>query len=152
LPVWWRSREEALDRFGAYPEFTRGRFTYHFFLDARWPSLRGTVARTSFFVRQAWRLHRTFGPYDAVMTYGTNSTGVAAVAISRLLGAKLIAEIPGVPEDSYLFDGPAPGASSRLKHAIADRTLSYVLRRAHHAKLLYPAQLSKYPSLRDTLP
>ena len=147
LPVWWRTRSEAIEKFGSYPTFERGRFTYHFFLDMRWRGALGTVARTAFYVRQAVRLHRASGRFDAVMTYGTNSTGVASMLVSRLLRTPLIAEIPGVPEDAYLFDEPRVRNSHRLKHQIAQRAVRLVLTKADHAKLLYPNQLARYAAL-----
>jgi glycosyltransferase involved in cell wall biosynthesis len=82
------------------------------------------------------------------MAYGTNSTGLAALLISRVLRTRLVVEIPGVPQDAYLFDEANTRWFHRVKHAIADWTLGLVALRADHIKLVYPTQLASYPLLR----
>jgi glycosyltransferase involved in cell wall biosynthesis len=147
LPVWWRHPDEVRRAFGAYPEVQRGTFSYHLILAARWPQpLRGLMT-TAAFIRQADQLQRRKGPYDVVMCYGTNMTGLAAVLINRRIRGKLVAELPGVPEDTYLRDVPRPNRWRRLKHAVADASLHLVVSRSDRAKLLYPDQLAAYPRL-----
>jgi len=81
------------------------------------------------------------------MTYGTNRIGIAGVILKWITGAKLIVEIPGVPEDIFRYDAPHPGIRAAVKRFFADRFLEWIGATADCIKLLYPWQLRKYPRL-----
>jgi glycosyltransferase involved in cell wall biosynthesis len=83
------------------------------------------------------------------MTYGTNRPGIAGVILKWITRAKLIVEIPGVPENAFRFDEPHPGIRTAIKRYFADHFLVLVGKTADCIKLLYPWQLQKYPQLHN---
>jgi glycosyltransferase involved in cell wall biosynthesis len=91
-------------------------------------------------------LHRK-KKFDVIVIYGTNVPGLAGVVLKWLTGAKLIAELPNVPENSYRFDKPNPGIWDAAKRWLADLLLNFVGTSADCLKLLYPWQLEKYRRL-----
>ncbi len=81
------------------------------------------------------------------MTYGTNMPGIAGILLKWMTGAKLIVEIPGVPEDAFRYEEPRPGLPASAKRFVADRLLALAGATADCLKLLYPWQLRGYPRL-----
>ncbi len=145
-PVWWHTEDEARTKLGAYPIFTSGRFRHHLFL---WAPLRGPVRvfRTlAFYISTARRIHRE-EPIAVIMCYGTNWNGLAAVVIKWLTGAKLVAEIPGVPHHAFVMEVQQPTWRDYAKRWVAERMMSFVVSRSDRTKLLYPQQLERYPKL-----
>jgi hypothetical protein len=84
---------------------------------------------------------------EVIVTYGTNTPAIAGTVLKWPTGAKLIIEIPGVPENAYCYDEPNPGKAAGLKRFLADHVLSTFGRACDCFKLLYPWQLQKYPAL-----
>ncbi|HVA62082.1 MAG TPA: glycosyltransferase family 4 protein [Terriglobales bacterium] len=147
LPVWWAAASDApafLRR--DFPRHRVGRFCYHLHLSYRWPKRLRGLARFCFYLSQGWRLHRGQA-FDGIVAYGTNTVGVAAMVLKWLTGAKLMVEVPGVPEDAFYFDRPHAGRGAALKRALADGLLNLVGGRADCMKLLYPTQLQRYRKL-----
>jgi glycosyltransferase involved in cell wall biosynthesis len=149
LPVWWDSPKGVppflRDTFPAYPV---GNFCYHFFLPERLPKPLRRLAIFLFYLRQGLQLHRK-KKFSAIMTYGTNLPGIAGVILKWFTGAKLIVEIPGVPQDAFRYEVAHPGSHEAIKRFFADQLLLLVGTGADCIKLLYPEQLGKYPSLRN---
>jgi glycosyltransferase involved in cell wall biosynthesis len=75
-----------------------------------------------------------------IVSYGTNVTGVASVLLKYLTRAKLVIEVPGVPEDAFQFDTPQRSAVQPLKRVISKMLFQFVTGRADALKLLYPGQ------------
>ncbi|MGH9475585.1 MAG: glycosyltransferase family 4 protein [Terriglobales bacterium] len=147
LPVWWRSADSVPPPFQhEYPQYRVGRFRYHFHPSYRWPKRLRRPAMFLFYLRTGWRLHRQ-KKFDVIVVYGTNATGLAAVALKRLTGARLIVEIPGVPENAFRYEQPRPGLRGATRRFVANRLLNFVGSRADCMKLLYPGQLACYPRL-----
>lgn len=145
LPVWWKDSSQIHEKLGIDPSapFTAGKFRYHFFLAYRYPPIIRDIAKFFFYLREGGRLIRS-QRYDAVVSYGTNATGIAASRLSRLAGAPLIVEIPGVPRKAYVYDVEGNAGLLRLRKKIADFLLGRVLRRTKHLRLLFPTQLEGY--------
>ncbi len=147
LPVWWDSPNSVTPFLReTFPVYRVGKFRYHMFLSERYPKPLRRLVTFLFYVRRGLRLHRE-KKFDAIMTYGTNLPGVAAVILKWMTGAKLIVEIPGVPEDAFRYEEPHPGIRGRVKRFFADRLLAFAGANADCMKLLYPWQLRKYPRL-----
>lgn len=147
LPVWWSSPAEAppyLQR--TFPFYRVGNFRYQLFLAFRPPKFLQRIAIFLFYLRRGWQLHCE-RKLDVIAAYGTNRPGIAAVILKWITGAKMIVEVPGVPENAFRYDAPKPGIASSLKRFVADRLLNFVGRHADCIKLLYPTQLSKYRRL-----
>lgn len=147
MPVWWRTEEEAIAKLGAFPIFQSGRFRLHLFL---WAGLKGPsrVLKTiAFYVNTGRRIHRE-ERIAAIMCYGTNWNGIAAVILKWITGAKLIAEIPGVPHHAFVMEVQHPTWKDHFKKWCADRMLSFVVSQSDRTKLLYPEQLDQYPKLK----
>jgi glycosyltransferase involved in cell wall biosynthesis len=148
LPVWWKSPDEASPHLRAtFPRYVVGKFTYHQFLEYRYPKALQALARIAFFVRKGLALHRK-QPFDVIVSYGSNSTGIGAVLLKWLTGAKLVVEIPGVPEDAFRNDGHSMTAPTKVKQLVANLLLNIVGKAADAFKLLYPKQLSSLPWLK----
>jgi glycosyltransferase involved in cell wall biosynthesis len=150
LPVWWDSPNRVSPYLrGTFPVYRVGNFCYHFFLMFRFPKPLRRLAILLFYLRRGLQLHRE-KPFDVIMTYGTNRPGIAGVILKWITGAKLIVEIPGVPENAFRFDEPHPGIRAGIKRFFADRFLVLAGKTADCIKLLYPWQLRKYPCLGNT--
>lgn len=147
LPVWWSSVEEVGPHLqGTFPEYRVGRFTYNLFLFLKVPRLARKVVTILWYIRRGRQLHRK-NKIDVIVSYGTNLPGVAALILKWLTRAKLIIEIPGVPENAFLYDAPKPGKGFLLRRMLADRLLYLVGTASDCFKLLYPWQLQNYPRL-----
>lgn len=147
LPVWWSSPAEALQYLRrTFPVYRVGNFRYHLFLASLRPNSFRRLAVFLFYIWRGWQLHRQ-RKFDVIMAYGTNRPGLAAVILKWITGAKMIVEVPGVPENAFRYDEPNPGIGSAIKRFFADRLLNFVGTKADSIKLLYPTQLRKYPKL-----
>jgi glycosyltransferase involved in cell wall biosynthesis len=147
LPVWWHSAEKASPRLKQnFPEYRVNSFTYHFFLFYKTSRPFRKIATFCWYISRGLQLHRK-RKFDVIITYGTNLPGVVGVVLKWFTRAKLIVEIPGVPENAFRYDAPNPGTAAHVKHFIADLLLSFVGRASDCFKLLYPAQLKEYPAL-----
>jgi len=146
LPVWWRSQSEAEEKLKQSLEtpFTTGGFRYHFSYMYRYPAMLRGLARFFFFLSKGISLIRGERRYDAVITYGTNATGVAAAILSLIGRTKLIVEIPGVPAKAFVLDDLHPSIGAKIRKFLADIFLRLVLARASRLHLLYPTQLAEY--------
>jgi glycosyltransferase involved in cell wall biosynthesis len=98
------------------------------------------------FLSLGWQAHRQ-SPVDYIHVFGTNAPGFAGVALKWLTGAKLIVELPGAPEDAYLYESPQPRPALGLRRFAADLMLYFTAGNADCIQLLYPWQLRKYPRL-----
>lgn len=149
LPVWWDSRD-SLPPFlrEAFPIYRVGNFNYHLHLLHRFPKPVQRLARFLFYLQRGLQLHRD-KKFDVIMTYGTNSSGLAGVILKWITGAKLILEIPGVPEDAFRYEVPHPGIRAAIKRFVADQLLLLSGTVADCIKLLYPRQLQKHPRLQN---
>ncbi|MCU0253335.1 MAG: glycosyltransferase family 4 protein [Acidobacteria bacterium] len=151
-PVWWRSNEEGLAQYPGsdFPTVRLGPVTYHFELEYQHsPALR-SLARIRFYLRKGTELGRQGPPIDAIICYGTNSVGLAAILLARRLGAALIPEIPGVPDKAFVLDSPRPTLRNRLRRAVSLRLLRAALDRAAALHTLYEGQLP--PHFGDRVP
>ena len=147
LPVWWSSSAQAPPYLqSTFPVYPVGNFRYHLFLASPARNFLRRVAVFLFYLRRGWQLHRE-RKFDVIIAYGTNRPGIAAVILKWITGAKLIVEIPGIPENAFRHDQPNPRIGSAIKHFFADRFLNFVGTNADCIKLLYPTQLRKYPKL-----
>ena len=147
LPVWFRSSKEV-DPYlqPTFPLFRRGNFCYHQFLDLRYPRFFRLISRFLFYIVRGLRLHRQ-KRIDVIFSYGTNATGIAAVILKWLTGAKLVVELPNVPENAYRYYAPDEGAGAAAKRFIAVRALNFVCSAADILKLVYPWEIDTFPHL-----
>jgi glycosyltransferase involved in cell wall biosynthesis len=148
LPVWWRSADSAPEWMRAtFPLYRVGNFRYHLTLAYRYPERLRFIVKFFFYLRRGLQLHRE-KRFDVIMTYGTNIPGIAGVILKWLTGARLIVEIPGVPENAFRFDVPNPGKHLKLKRLLADVLLNFVGAAADCLRLFYPGQLQDYRRLK----
>lgn len=148
-PVWWGTLEEGRKHYpgSAFPTVRADGVTFHFHLEYRYPEALRMFPRIAFFLRKGEELARQGRPFDAVVCYGTNAVGIAAIRLARRLGVKLIVEIPGVPSKAFILDSAHPTAKNRTRLAVANRLLAAVLRRATGVHLLFPEQIP--PAIAD---
>jgi glycosyltransferase involved in cell wall biosynthesis len=147
LPVWWRATNEVSSHLKkSFPTYRVGRFYYHLFLFHKPPQFYRKIATFLWYVRRGIKLHRE-NKIDVIVTYGTNTPSVAGTILKWLTGAKLVVEIPGVPENAFRYDTPNQGTTATVKRFFADRLLYFAGRASDCFKLLYPWQLQKYPGL-----
>jgi len=116
------------------------------FLFHRAPRFYRKIATFFWYVSCGIKLHRE-NKIDVIVTYGTNMPAVAGMILKWLTGAKLVVEIPGVPENAFRYDEPNQGKLAAVKRFFADRLLNFVGRASDCFKLLYPWQLQDYPGL-----
>lgn len=148
LPVWWSTLEDLppyLKR--TFPVYRVGNFCYHLLLAHRFPVVLRRFVKFIFYIRTGLQLHRK-KKFDVIVIYGTNVPGLAGVVLKWLTGAKLIAELPNVPENSYRFDKPNPGWWDTVKGWLADLLLNFVGTAADCLELNYPWQVERFPRLK----
>ncbi len=148
-PVWFRTPAEVEEMFGpgSYPIYTAGGFRYHFFLSWRYEGVLQRIETFWFYLRKGLELCRRHR-YDCIVAYSHMTTGLCAALLKLFARTKLIIEIMTAPQLIYLTDRPHPGWKDRLMHAYSDLCLHLTARAADRAHVLYPGQLSAYPSLR----
>ena len=73
-----------------------------------------------------------------------------AAVLKLLTGTRLIIEIVGTPQNSYITDSPKPGLASYSKRLYSDICLHLSVFFADRCHFLFPRQLSYYPLLRKT--
>jgi len=147
LPVWWGAVDEVSPYLkNTFPIYRVGRFYYHLFLFHKPPQFYRKLATFLWYVGRGVKLHRA-NKIDVIVTYGSNMPAVAGTILKWLTGAKLVVELPGVPENAFRYDEPNQGSTTIVKRFIADRLLYFAGRASDCFKLLYPWQLQKYPSL-----
>jgi glycosyltransferase involved in cell wall biosynthesis len=147
LPVWWRSSNQAsphLER--SFPVYAVRRFSYHFLLFYKFPRVFRKPVSFLWYITCGIHLHRQ-KKFGVIVTYGTNTPALAGTVLKWVTGAKLIVEIPGVPENAFRYDVPTPGRLACAKRFLANLLLVLVGRAADCLKLLYPSQLKEYPNL-----
>jgi len=146
-PVWWKNEEELKRNLGedAIPTFKIGKFKFGFCYLGKYPRWSWFIIRLVFYFVHGLKLNKEVNGFDFIMTYGTNSTGLAATILSLITKAKLITEIPGVPEDGSLFDQENPNILIKIKLKFTNLFLNLVLLKTDHLKLLYPTQLQSFP-------
>jgi glycosyltransferase involved in cell wall biosynthesis len=116
------------------------------FLSARFPGALRKLAVFLWYLRRGLALHRQ-QKIDVIVAYGTNTTGMAGTILKWLTNAKLIVEIPGVPENAFRYDKPDAGFRTSVKHFFADLILLFVGTASDCLELFYPWQVKKYPRL-----
>ncbi len=144
LPVWWSSQEEAKEKLGIKNnQYPVNNFSYHLFYAKNYPSGLKAIFIFLFYFFQGLRIYRK-RPFDYIVSYGTNLTGIAACFLKILTRAKLIIDLPGVPAKAFLFDRPKVSFSDKIKKLIADTSFKFCLKFADVFKLMSTKQLVGY--------
>lgn len=115
-----------------------GGIGYHPFRIYAIPKALRAIATLAFYLKKTRDLMRVSGRYDAIVTYGALTTGVAGVIVSKCAKVPLIVDLPGHPFRGLALQG---GALGRVKAFVARWLIPEVLKRAQGVKLLYPTQL-----------
>lgn len=97
-----------------------------------------------FAVIRATYLHYRHGRFDAVIAPEPLVSGMVALLIRALTGAKVIVEVNGQFEVAFNFDRANPDGKARLRKRYVEAVLPFVLSRADAVKLLYPQQLRAF--------
>lgn len=149
-PVWYGkpSEVEAVFGPGSYPAYTSGSFRYHFLLAMAYAGRRSKYATLWFYIRKALELHKE-KPFDCIVVYSHQTTGLIGVLLKLLTGAKLIVEIVTSPEHVCITERPVPTTGDRLRKLYSDITLHISTLASDRLHLLYPQQLHRYPLLRN---
>ncbi len=106
-----------------------------------------SLAYTLFVVATALSRSLRKGPFDAVVAHDPFKTGLLALLVSRLTGAKLVVDVQGNHARAAALGTARVGLSGRLKHRLVMRLSPFVLNRAHAIKLLYDGQLAAFDGL-----
>lgn len=148
-PIWFRTPEEVVARFGpgSYPVHTVGKFRYHWFLIPD-RDIKGRLAIFRFILRKGREIYRERG-YQCIVAYSHQTTGLMAGLLKLVTRTRLIIEIVGTPQNSYITDGPNPGLASWAKRLYSDICLHLSAFFADRFHFLFPRQLNYYPLLRN---
>ena len=148
-PVWFERPRQVEEEFGsgAYPQYSRGRFHYHWFLSWRYGRWRRHLATQWFYLRKGLEIHRK-NRYDCIVAYSHMTPALTAVLLKLLTGAKLIVEIATAPDLSYLHEHQRRTLRDRLMRVFSDFSLHLSVLLSDRVHLLYRTQLAHYPLLR----
>lgn len=139
-PVWGeRPKESRSDRCSAVGSF-------QFFVTRSYglPEPIRSAWDIVFMIFQGWRLHRRQAPFDIIISYGTNKTGIVGSILKLLTGAKYVVELPGSPAAAYRFDRVSRTFTERGKESISALLFRWTVHFADHLKLLYPQQVEQF--------
>ena len=139
LPVWGEHASNT---------FQRENFTYHYFFSWKFPKIIRLPLDILFYICKGLYINYKKSPYDAIISYGTNKTGIAALILKYLTKSKLIVDVPGNPAHAYTFDSTKQSLFLKLKQILSEKIFKVVVRRADVVKLLYPTQLDYFPDLK----
>ena len=148
-PIWFRTPEEVEARFGpgSYPVHTVGKFRYHWFLIPD-RDIKGRLAIFRFILRKGRELYTERG-YQCIVAYSHQTTGLMAALLKLLTRTRLIIEIVGTPQNSYISDSPNPGLGGYAMRLYSDICLHLSAFFADRFHFLFPRQLNYYPLLRN---
>ncbi|MBX9856001.1 MAG: glycosyltransferase [Gemmatimonadaceae bacterium] len=138
---WLRSRAEArvVEKQVREANFRIG---YQATYTAHWPFAARMLWQFLFFVTVGLYNTLRYGRYDLVFTYGPFKTGLAGWLVARLSGAKLVIDMPVNPNRTWTkADTDRITLEARIKRALADLVVPFLVRTADAVKLLYPNQL-----------
>jgi glycosyltransferase involved in cell wall biosynthesis len=140
LPVWDTDLESPL---------TRKNFTYHLIKSWHYPRPVRIVLDIFFYIIKGLSLYYAQGKkYQVIVTYGTYKSGIGAIILKYLTGAKLIVDVPGNPSKYFISSKENPSLGARIKHKVGTFLFKFICIRSEMIKLLYPSQLDKFPSLK----
>lgn len=141
IPVWGKDFFKIVKR---------GDFSYYLLKTWNWIPILKEVSELLFYIIFGLFFYlQKSKRYQAIFCYGTNKTGLAAIILKFITGAKLIVEIPGNPATAYLLDETKLSPLNIIKHKIANFLLHLVVNSSDCVKLLYPEQLNSYPKLKN---
>ncbi len=112
---------------------------------------RTTVVRNAAFavfalVTGAYR-HWFRKKYDVILAPDPLVSGLIAIALRYLTGARVIVEIRGQFESAFRFEGNQRGFKARLRWLYVSHVLPYVVSKADGVKLLYAEQLRAFEAM-----
>lgn len=139
VAVWWVDRPEEASQRAAEVRDALGAFAFHWTHSYRYPPGIRHVFDVWYYVTMGLQLRRRGGPYDVIVAYGPFRTALAGLVLRRLIGSKLIIEIPGNYWRSFTLG--RQGLLRRLYSRLRTGFVLYVARRADHLRLLYPGQV-----------
>lgn len=148
-PVWFASHAEAGEALGAMtdPYYRSGRFRYHFYLALHPDNWNSKYGMYRFFLRRALSLHKE-QPFDCIVVYAHQTTGLLGVLLRLLTGAKLIVEVVTAPELVCITERPTVTLRDRARKLYSDICLHISLTGSTRVHLLFKEQLWAYPLLR----
>jgi len=124
---------------------TAGRFRYHFTFSRRLRRLLRIPWELTFYVITGlWLFYVRKRYFEVVVSYAWETTGMAAVALKWLTGARFILFAPNSPGATYLARTPKPGLALRARCRVSLWLLKRVLKQADGVWLCYPQQLAGY--------
>jgi glycosyltransferase involved in cell wall biosynthesis len=147
-PVWFADPTdlETHVKASAVPFYRSGNFRYFFSYAPGHYDREARIRTFKFFLTQALRLHRE-RPYDAIVVYSHQTTGMIGVLLSLLTGAPLIVEIVTAPALVNITERGTPSRMDRVKKAYSDACLHIAVLWSRRVHLLYPDQLKGYALL-----
>ena len=119
-----------------------GSFRYHATFDPGLPKALKFFWDLSYFIREGLWLSVKSGRFQAIVTYGPYTCGMAGWVIRVLTGSRLIIMMPATPIESFKFVKTKLG---RIKYLFARTFIPPLIRGADAAWLLYPSQLDGLP-------
>lgn len=148
-PVWFGEPREVDSALGpnSYPAYSSGRFRYHFLLAMSYPGRKSKYATLWFYIRKGLELHRE-KPFDCIVVYSHQTTGLIGIVLKMLTRAKLVVEVVTAPELVCITERPHPTFGDRMRKRYSDVCLHVSLFMSDRVHLLFPSQLRKYPLLR----
>ena len=144
-PVWWDKNAESIKKVTEI-NLGMGNFQYHVIFRSKLPKPIKIFSETLFYFLKGLYLHYFKEKYDVIIAYGPFKTGLAGYLLKKIIGAKLIIDVPGNPQKSFSFESVVLNRIDRLKIKIGNLLVQFVINGADHVKLLYPSQLDGYKS------
>ncbi len=148
-PIWFERPDQVEAELGAgtYPEYTRARFHYHWFLAFRHKGWRRRLSWLWFYLKTGLALHRK-NRFDCIVVYSHMMPALAGVVLKLLTGAKLIVEIMTAPELSYLYESQQRKLGAYASRLFSHCSLYLTVLMSDRVHLLYDSQLGHFPLLR----
>ncbi len=124
-----------------------GSFRYHATFSAKLPKFVRFFWDLSYFIRTGLWLSFTQGRYQAIVTYGPYTCGMAGWVVRAFTRSRLIIMMPAPPVETFKYVKTFLG---KIKYQFARLIIPALIRSADAAWLLYPTQLDDLPGRKMT--
>jgi glycosyltransferase involved in cell wall biosynthesis len=148
-PIWFTEQKGVEEMFGpgSYPVYQAGKFRYHWFLTSPYGGTRRKIAAIWFYISKGLQIYRE-RPFDCVITYAHQATGLCGVVLKLLTRTKLIVEITTSPDLVYAVERRTPSPREWIMRLYSYLCLHICLLSCDRAQLRGPGLIARYRMLR----
>jgi glycosyltransferase involved in cell wall biosynthesis len=149
-PIWFTQQKDVEEMFGpgSYPFYQARNFRFHWFLTTNTGGARRKIAAMWFYITKGLQIYRE-RRFDCIVSYSHMATGLCAVVLKLLTGAKLIIEITTAPDLVFAVKKQKPSLQEWIMRLYSYLCLHICLWTCDRAQLRGPGLIARYRMLRN---